>query len=115
MFRYIEKNLGKEEKILAKSHIHWLEKWKLFGLFFIAKRRHEISLTNKRFVYRYGLFVEKVDQLSIGKIESINVVQGPLAKMFGYGKLVVTGSGGHFMEINYVKNPNIFRSSFNDI
>ena len=119
-FVYIQKNMRKNEELLEKTYIHWVYKHHPFmqlftlGFHFLQKRREEISITNKRFIYRSGLVTENIIEIPIDKIESVNVIQGMMAKMYGYGRLVVTGSGGQKIEIDMVKNPNCVRNAFLD-
>lgn len=60
----------------------------------IAKLTTEIGVTNKRIIAKHGLLFRKTVELNLSKVESINVDQSILGRIFGYGTLIVTGTGG---------------------
>jgi hypothetical protein len=49
------------------------------------------------------------------KIESVNVDQGILARILGYGTIIIVGSGGTREIFPKIKNPLEFRKKFQEL
>ena len=63
----------------------------------IIKERHIILCT--------GILTRQTLDLSLNKIESIDIRQSVLGSLFQYGSLVITGTGGTRQYINYLNQP----------
>lgn len=70
----------------------------------------EFIITNKRVVMKTGLLKIRFLEMSLTKIESISTEQGLFARMFNYGSVVITGSGGTHDTFRYVQKPHEFRN-----
>jgi uncharacterized membrane protein YdbT with pleckstrin-like domain len=55
----------------------------------------ESAITTHRVVAKIGLIARNISEIGLGKIESSAIRQGIIGRMFGFGDLVVRGSGGH--------------------
>ena len=75
----------------------------------LSIRAREMVITNKRVVMKWGLLSRKVHELVLNKIETVNVDQSILGRVFGYGTLVIVGSGGTKTPFQYVSDPFEFR------
>ena len=53
----------------------------------------EIAVTTYRFVYKVGLISRNTQEVSLNKIEEITLHQTIWGRLFGYGKLVIRGTG----------------------
>lgn len=53
-------------------------------------------------------------ELNYEKIESLNVDQNILGRIFNYGTLKLTGTGGSMAKVSYVKNPLEFRRIYRE-
>lgn len=53
----------------------------------------EIVVTTFRFVYKTGLIARNSQEVSLGKIEEVTLQQSVWGRIFGYGKLVIRGTG----------------------
>jgi len=60
----------------------------------IKRQSSEFAVTNKRAMMKVGVFSTRSVELLLNKIEAIAVHQGFGGRIFGYGDIVVTGSGG---------------------
>lgn len=54
----------------------------------------EFGLTNKRVLMKCGVIRRNSVEILLSKIESIQVEQSIIGRLFGYGTVVITGSGG---------------------
>jgi len=53
----------------------------------------EIAVTTYRFVFKIGLISRNTQEVSLNKIEEITLHQTVWGRLFGYGKLVIRGTG----------------------
>ncbi len=53
----------------------------------------EIAVTTYRFVYKIGLISRNTQEVSLNKIEEITLQQTIWGRLFGYGQLVIRGTG----------------------
>ena len=132
MASYVQSNLinGEEIKYLAK-----VSKWSLFpklffgvillpacgvGLIFIVSAAityysTELAITNKRVIAKFGLIRRDTIEINIPKIESIRVKQGFWGRIFGFGSVLVAGSGNPQAPIPGISAPIKFRNRFFEI
>ena len=60
-------------------------------------------------VVKVGLLRKQTIELFMSKLESVRVEQGLLGRMFGYGSIVVLGTGGTAEPFKNVRSPLEFR------
>lgn len=77
----------------------------------IVRVTTEIVVTNKRLVYKRGLIARYVGEINIDRIEGVNVLQGVLGRIFGYGRLMVRGMGVGEVMLPAVDAPITFRKA----
>jgi len=137
MASYIESTLVKDEKIIVKAN---LSIWAMIpqivlGVVFLglaiegravfilvslvlwlsAYLRYistELAFTNKRVIAKFGFIRRKTIELHIGKVESIQVSQGILGRIFNFGTLIVSGAGNPQAPIPGIADPMQFRQAF---
>lgn len=116
---YIENNLIPGETVAYRTRLHWvLFLWPaalfiiglmirdsgggvliLLGLLwglasYINLTSSEFGVTNRRVLIKVGFIRRKSLELLLQKVEGIGVDQGILGRIFGYGTITVTGTGG---------------------
>lgn len=64
-----------------------------FAQMMIIKATTEIGITDCRLVYKRGLVARAVGEINIDRIEGVNVLQGIMGRLFGYGRVMVRGMG----------------------
>jgi len=69
----------------------------------------EFAVTNKRVLVKIGLFQRHTLELLLSRLETIGVEQGLLARLLGYGTIVVTGTGGTSEPFTNISRPLEFR------
>lgn len=74
----------------------------------------EFGITNKRLVLKTGIIKRKTYETQVTKIEGISVEQGMLARLLGYGMIVVTGTGGGISRFDKIADPFTFRKQIQE-
>jgi uncharacterized membrane protein YdbT with pleckstrin-like domain len=129
MASYIEGTLIKDENILYIGNISL---WSLapliivgfflliaFGLglifwliAYIRYKTTELAITNKRVIAKFGFISRKTIEISVKKVESIQVDQSILGRIFNYGSLIIAGAGDPQAPVSGISNPMGFRRAF---
>lgn len=129
MASYVEGTLIKDEKIIYTGRISL---WSLlplivigsillpfFGLglllwliAFIRYKTTELAFTNKRVIAKFGFISRQTVELNLTKVESLQVNQGILGRIFNFGTLIISGAGNPQAPIPGISNPMTFRRSF---
>ncbi|MGH1398433.1 MAG: PH domain-containing protein [Alphaproteobacteria bacterium] len=82
-----------------------------FAQMMVVKATTEIAITNNRLVYKRGLVARQVGEMSIDRIEGVNVLQGILGRIFGYGRVAVRGMGVGEVVLPPLEEPIAFRKA----
>ena len=92
-----------------------------FGIFFLVVaallalvrwvhvRTSEFAVTNKRVLVKVGLVRRHTLELLLTKVETIGVEQSLWGRLFNYGTIVVTGTGGTKEPFPGISRPLEFR------
>ncbi len=80
-----------------------------FAQMMITKATTEIAITTSRLIYKRGLVARYVGEMSIDRIEGVNVLQSVLGRLFGYGRIMVRGMGVGEVILPPLSNPVAFR------
>ena len=64
-----------------------------FAQMMVIKATTEIAITNNRLIYKRGLIARQVGEISIDRIEGVNVLQSILGRLLNYGRLAIRGMG----------------------
>jgi uncharacterized membrane protein YdbT with pleckstrin-like domain len=78
----------------------------------IEYKTTEIAITNKRIIAKFGLIERKTIELNLLKVESIQVEQGVIGRLFNYGTIIISGGGNPLAPIAKISNPLMFRNRF---
>jgi len=130
MASYVEGVLTKGEQVVYKAKVSlWsLAPMFLLGLILLplwvgllfwaaAAVRYfttELAITNKRVIAKFGLIRRSTIEINLQKIESIQVNQSILGRVFNYGSIVLSGAGDPQAPIPGISNPLQFRRAFVD-
>lgn len=77
---------------------------------FVELMTSEFAVTTTRLIFKVGLIARYTTELLLSKVESIGVNQGLLGRIFNYGDLTVTGTGGAREVFHRVRDPIGFRN-----
>jgi len=82
-----------------------------FAQMMVVKATTEIAVTNRRLIYKRGLVARHVGEMSIDRIEGVNVLQGILGRLLNYGRVAVRGMGVGEVVLPPIEDPIAFRLS----
>ncbi len=70
----------------------------------------ELAVTDQRVVLKRGLIARHTIEMNRSKVESVDVDQSLLGRIFGYGTVQVRGTGGSLEPMAMIGPPLAFRS-----
>jgi len=76
---------------------------------FIDYKTSEFGITDKRVMVKIGFIQRKSTEILLDKVESIQVDQGILGRMFNFGSITIIGTGGTKDPFHKIANPLEFR------
>jgi len=82
---------------------------------FIKRVSSDFAVTNKRIMMKVGVFRTRSIEILLSKVEAIAVDQSLLGRMFGYGDIAVTGSGGTRETFQQIQAPLEFRRAVQSV
>jgi uncharacterized membrane protein YdbT with pleckstrin-like domain len=129
MTSYVEGALVKDEKIVHLGHISLWSLWHLialglvllpaFGLgliflimAYVRYKTTELAITTRRVIVKHGFVRRRTVEININKVESIQVDQAILGRLFNFGTLVIAGAGEPQAPISGISSPMEFRKAF---
>lgn len=85
-----------------------------FAHMMVIKVTTEIAITNNRLVYKRGLVARHVGEISIDRIEGVNVLQTVLGRIFDYGRVMIRGMGVGEVVLPSIEDPIKFRRAIDE-
>lgn len=82
-----------------------------FAHMMVTKVTTEIAVTTSRIVYKRGLVARHVGEMSIDRIEGVNVAQSILGRILDYGSVIVRGMGIGEVILPQIADPVAFRKA----
>jgi uncharacterized membrane protein YdbT with pleckstrin-like domain len=76
----------------------------------IRRSTTELAVTDRRVIYKTGIFQRHSMEMNRSKVETVGVNQSILGRVLGYGTVIVRGTGGSFEPIPFIGDPLTFRS-----
>jgi len=76
----------------------------------IRRATTELAVTDRRVIYKSGLLARHTLEMNRSKVESVDVDQSILGRIFGFGTIIVRGTGGSLEPIRMISDPLTFRS-----
>ncbi|MEO8158755.1 MAG: PH domain-containing protein [Betaproteobacteria bacterium] len=129
MSSYIDDVLINDEQVMYRARI---SKWSLWPLIlggalllplfgaglllwlwaWIVYATTELAITNKRVIAKTGLIQRRTIEMFLEKIESIQVDQSVLGRMFNFGSVIISGTGVHSAPFRNISDPLTLRKNF---
>ena len=76
---------------------------------FINYKTSEFGITNKRVVVKVGFIRRESLEVLLNKVEGIQVDQGIMGRILGFGSIVISGTGGTKDPLHKISAPLEFR------
>jgi uncharacterized membrane protein YdbT with pleckstrin-like domain len=119
---YIQESLSDGEEVRALFKLHWFARipmviWIIlaiptFGITLLLAlwewlklRSIEQGVTNKRVIFKRGIISRKTEEMKISSIETVEIIQGIMGRIFGYGAIKITGRGISDLLFNKINDP----------
>ena len=71
----------------------------------------EVAVTDRRVIYKTGLVQRHTVEINRDKVESVDVDQSVLGRLFGYGSVTVKGTGEAIESLRDIADPLAFRNA----
>lgn len=123
--RYIDASLAPGEVILQRGRwpaIFWFGAWAalillgiiVVGVFIflgmaIRMWTTDFAVTNRRVVLKRGWLNRRTNEIAVESVEGVTLNQSVWARIFGYGRVVVTGTGEACIVFPPMADPVAFR------
>ncbi len=121
MAHYVNNNLLRDEHIVFETTYHWIiffELKSIFTLFIspiLRRWSDEFVVTNKRIVVKTGIISRYTFEMNLNKVETVNVDQSIFGRIFGYGTIIIIGTGGTRETFATIAKPLEFRRNFQEV
>jgi uncharacterized membrane protein YdbT with pleckstrin-like domain len=125
--RYIDQSLADGEVILQRGKwpiVFWIAAWAalillgiiVVGVFIfltmaIKMWTTDFAVTNRRVILKTGWLNRRTQELAVQSVEGVSLDQSLIARLFGYGRVVVTGTGEAMIVFPPMAHPVEFRRS----
>ena len=81
----------------------------------INKWTTERVLTNKRYIQKTGWISRKTEEISINKIEEVEMFQSIVGRVLNYGSVNISGTGIGKIKLNLIDDPLTFQKNLNNV
>jgi uncharacterized membrane protein YdbT with pleckstrin-like domain len=121
MGTYVNNHLIRDESVFLETNYHWVIFISWLGLFTlllgpaIIRWSSEFVITNRRIIIKTGFISRKTFEMNLSKIESVNVDQPFMGRIFGYGSMTIIGTGGTRESFHNISKPLEFRKAFQEL
>jgi len=119
---YIKESLSNGEEVKELFKLHWFSKipmviWIILAIptlgltlllalwEWLKLRNIEQGVTNKRVIFKKGIISRKSEEMKISSIETVEIVQGVIGRIFGFGTVKVTGRGISDLVFKNINDP----------
>ena len=76
----------------------------------IRRASTELAVTDQRVILKRGVIARHTIEMNRSKVESVDVDQSVVGRIFGYGTVLVRGTGGSLEPMQSISDPLLFRS-----
>ena len=119
---YIQESLSNGEEVREIFRLHWISKtlmvtWIILAIptlgitlllalwEWLKLRNIEQGVTNKRVILKKGIISRKSEEMKISSIETVEIIQGVIGRIFGFGTVKVTGRGISDLVFKNINDP----------
>ena len=83
----------------------------IFAQKMVIKSTTEICLTTERLVLKRGVIARHIEEISVDRIEGVDVFQGILGRILGFGRINVRGMGVGEIDLPLIAQPVDFKKA----
>ena len=128
---YIEDTISDDEIIVYVVKFHWTYTFVAYlyliflGIFIIGiiifikmminKWTTERALTNTRYIQKIGWIARNTEEISINKIEEVELKQSIIGRIFDCGSVSISGTGLGNILLKSIDSPLIFQKYLNNL
>jgi uncharacterized membrane protein YdbT with pleckstrin-like domain len=76
----------------------------------IRRLSTELAVTDQRVIFKHGILARHTIEINRSKVESVDVDQSIFGRLFGYGTVLVRGTGGSLEPFQKIDDPITFRT-----
>ena len=76
----------------------------------IRRSSTELAVTDHRVIFKRGLLSRHTIEMNRSKVESVDVDQTLMGRLFGYGTILVRGTGGSLEPLQNIEDPLALRN-----
>jgi uncharacterized membrane protein YdbT with pleckstrin-like domain len=77
---------------------------------FLHRWTTELAVTNRRIIFKSGLFRRHTMEMNMAKVESVDVDQSVIGRILGFGTVTIRGTGGGIEPMRNIADPIAFRN-----
>lgn len=120
MSSYAIKHLISNESVVFETRLHWVIFFTLRSIFTLTLAAwlemwlSEFVITDRRIIIKTGFIARNTFEMNLTKIESVNVDQSVMGRIFNYGSMTIIGSGGTSETFHNISRPLAFRKAFQE-
>src|SRR6185295_12375533 len=70
----------------------------------------EVAVTDRRIIFKVGFVHRRTSEMHMDKVESVDVVQSILGRVFDYGDIIIKGAGESVEPLRGIDHPLQFRN-----
>ncbi|HKF71214.1 MAG TPA: PH domain-containing protein [Stellaceae bacterium] len=85
------------------AFITWSRAW-------LRRMSTELAVTDRRVIFKRGLVRRHTVEMNMDKVESVDVDQSILGRIFNYGDVTIRGTGASIEPLRLIDDPLGFRS-----
>lgn len=71
----------------------------------------EIVVTDRRILFKEGFLRRRTMEMNMSKVETVDVVQSILARIFNYGTILIRGTGSSYEPLSMIGDPLTLRNA----
>jgi uncharacterized membrane protein YdbT with pleckstrin-like domain len=71
----------------------------------------EIVVTDKRIIHKVGWIARRTEEMNMTKVETVDVRQGIVGRIFGFGTVLIIGIGASWEPLVFMASPLELRNA----
>ena len=107
--RYLPEGIDPSLAVSILALVIVLNGFLRFLVMMMRKKSTEIVITNRRLIFKRGVVARRIDEVQTDRVEGCIVYQGLLGRLFGFGTVVIRGTGVGEIFLPPLRDPLLFR------